>query len=200
VTPADRERIEAIRSYALVWKGRDNYADDLQFLLDLLDAASIVAPAETLEKESLRARSEDRIGAAIYACNQKHGYAAGVRAEVMCKACVLDLLASQAVTPEEHEHDDQSRVHCVPGVGHGDLPQRSEGVVSATAPERTGAVRGKLIGIDALLINALAVCTDEAALRLSGARELAADALALLPPALDACVGYNDPCPQCREQ
>jgi len=60
-SPADRERIEAIRSYALVWKGRDNYADDLQFLLDLLDAASIVAPAETLEKESLRARSEDRI-------------------------------------------------------------------------------------------------------------------------------------------
>jgi hypothetical protein len=39
---------------------------------------------------------------------------------------------------------------------------------------------GKIIGIDALLINALVVCEDEAALRLCGARYLAADALEVL--------------------
>lgn len=56
-------------------------------------------------------------------------------------------------------------------------PQGDEG----RAPEIPQQdLHGKLIGIDALLINALAVCDGEGALRLTGSRELVADALVLL--------------------
>src|SRR6187402_838655 len=72
---------------------------------------------------------------------------------------------------------------------------RERGLAMAVDFEIANDVRGMLVGIDALLINALTVCDGEVALRLCGSRELVAAAL----ERLGSMKPHPDPsvCPDC---